>query len=59
MHVAQYEEPQNATIHIYKNGDASTPAYKILLYKSTMSSLDAVLNEISQKVKLPTGAISK
>ena len=30
IHVNQYEEPQNATIYIYRNGDAGSPAFKVL-----------------------------
>jgi hypothetical protein len=33
IHVNQYEEPQNATIYIYRNGDAGTPAFKVLNFK--------------------------
>ena len=57
--VPQYEEPQNATIFVYRNGESNLPSVKILLYKNTLASLDAVLNEISQKVKLQTGAVTK
>lgn len=57
--VNQYESPQNALIYVYRNGDANHPPSKILLYKGTMNSFDAVLDQISSKVKLPNGAVFK
>ena len=57
--VPQYEEPQNATIYVYRNGESNSSCVKVLLYKNTLASLDAILNEISQKIKLQTGAVTK
>jgi len=44
---------------VYRNGDVLTAPSKILLYKNTLSSFDAVLNEITSKVKLLNGGVLK
>lgn len=57
--VSQYEGNQSLLINVFKNGDSLTSAFKILLYKNSMVSFDAVLNEISSKIKLLNGPILK
>jgi hypothetical protein len=44
---------------VYKNGDVLAPPAKILLHKNQLVSYDAVLNEITEKVQLKTGAVLK
>ena len=59
MVIRQYDTPQNALINVYRNGDPNHPPAKILLYKSTLNSYDAVLDQISTRVKLANGAVFK
>lgn len=44
---------------VYRNGDPKYPPAKMLLYKSTLNSYDAVLDQISTRVKLANGAVFK
>ncbi len=44
---------------VYRNGDILSQPVKILLHKNTLSSYDAVLNEITAKVPLANGAVLK
>lgn len=59
IQVAQYDKPQSIYIYVYRNGDVLTPPVKVLLPKGTLSSYDAVLNEITNKVQLLNGAVLK
>lgn len=59
LKVSQYEPNQSLIINVFKNGDTLTTASKILLYKNSTVSFEAVLNEISDKVKLLNGPILK
>jgi hypothetical protein len=44
---------------VYRNGDILTPPIKILLYRHTLQSYDAVLNDVTEKVQLLNGAVLK
>lgn len=57
--VPQYDKPGNVLIYIFKNGEVLTPPAKVLLTKNTLSSYDAVLDEITYKVQLLNGAVLK
>lgn len=60
FHINQYEgKNQSMVINVFKNGDILSPTNKILLYKNSMVSFEAVLNEISIKVQLMNGPILK
>ncbi|CAF0856314.1 unnamed protein product [Brachionus calyciflorus] len=59
IQVPQYDKPANILIYVYRNGDVLTPPAKVLLTKNTLSSYDAVLNEITFKVQLLNGAVLK
>eukprot|EP00128_Syssomonas_multiformis_P018405 Colp12_sorted_trinity150504_noHs@6103 len=50
---------QPRTVHIFRNGDALHPGYRVLLTKRQMFNWDQVLNIFTLKAKLNTGAVRK
>ena len=42
---------------VYKNGDVLSPPAKILLYRTTLTSFEACLDSVTEKVKLTNGAV--
>ncbi|CAF4447462.1 unnamed protein product, partial [Didymodactylos carnosus] len=50
---------ENVIIYVYRNGDPLTLPSKILLVKSTLTSWESVLDEITRKVALNNTAVLK
>ncbi|XP_071503200.1 uncharacterized protein [Diadema antillarum] len=46
-------------IYVFRNGDANSPAVKILFTKFMLKNYDVVLNEVTRKVNILTGAVWK
>lgn len=55
--VALAEPLQNRIVYVHRNGEPKHPGLKLLLDKRILQSMDTVLQYISNKIKLRTGAV--
>lgn len=57
LQVGEDDARRNRIIYVYRNGDANHPCVKLLLDKRVSGNLDKVLECVTNKVKLETGAV--
>ncbi|XP_070534242.1 doublecortin domain-containing protein 2-like [Ptychodera flava] len=50
---------QPCSIHVYRNGDDKNPAVKLLLPRKALQSWDMVLDYVTDRVNLRTGAVRR
>ncbi|XP_028404295.1 doublecortin domain-containing protein 2-like [Dendronephthya gigantea] len=55
--VALWESSGLKTIYVYRNGDDKQPSHKILLDRRTLLNMDKVLELVTERVKLESGAV--
>jgi len=55
--VAEAEALQNRIIHVYRNGEDKHPGIKLLLDKRVLASMDQILQFVTHKINLRTGAV--
>lgn len=55
--VALWESAGLKTIYVYRNGDDKSPSHKILLDRRILLNIDKVLEHVTERVKLESGAV--
>ncbi|XP_046864523.1 doublecortin domain-containing protein 2-like isoform X2 [Xenia sp. Carnegie-2017] len=55
--VALWESSGLKTIYVYRNGDDKNPSHKVLLDRRTLLNMDKVLELVTDRVKLESGAV--
>lgn len=50
-------QPVVKTIFVYRNGDSYSEARRVLIHEKRVSDLDALLREVTGRIRAPFGAV--